>query len=93
MNYKDRKSLQFSQKDDDENFHIATLRSNQTSHCENRFFKLRQRESIISIRQRKSFASRCFLQSKHDFSRIQLRNLRQKVVNHHSLFKALILKA
>ena len=51
-------------KNDDENFYIATLRSNQTNHFENRFFKLRQRESIISIRRRKNFAFRCFFQSK-----------------------------
>ena len=92
MNYKNRRSFQSSQKNDDENSHIATLRSNQTNHFENRLFKLRQRESTISIRRRRSFASRCFLQSKHDFSRMQLWNLRQKVVNHYSLFKALTLK-
>ena len=92
MNYKNRKNLQSSQKNDDENFHIATLRSNQTNHFENRFFKLRQRENIISIRRRNFFASRCFLQSKHDFNRMQLWDLRQEIANHYSLFKTLTFK-
>ena len=92
MNYKNRKSFQFSQKNDNENFYIATLRSNQINHFENRFFKLRQRENTISIRRRKSFAFRCFLQLKHNFYQMQLRNLRQKVVNHYSLFRTLTFK-
>ena len=83
MNCNDRKNLQFSQKNDDQNLHFSSLRSNQVNHSENRFFELRQCRNVIAIRRSKSFAFNCFLQSKHDFSRMQLRNLWQEIANHY----------
>ena len=63
MNSKNRKNFQFSQKDDNRNFHISTLRSLQRNHSKNRFFRLRQRKNVIAIRWRKNVTFRCFLQS------------------------------
>ena len=61
MNCRDRESLQSFQEDDDKDLYISSLRSNQTSHSENRLFRLRQCKSSISVWRRKSFAFRDLL--------------------------------
>ena len=72
-------------------FFVITI-AKKKNYFKNWFFKLMFKRCFFSIWRRRNTSFDNFLQQKNDFRRMQLWDLRQKIVNYYSLFETLTIE-